>query len=73
MQATLTLENHNNMKCFIRLGDWVEGIISVLTLGHGSAIAMWIANKLGYSDCGCARRKDWLNNLAGCKQNDIKL
>ena len=61
------------MKCFIRLGDWVEGIISVLTLGHGFVIAMWIANKLGYSDCGCSKRKDWLNNLAGCKQQDIKL
>jgi len=60
------------MKCIIRLGDWIESIIGFITLGHGKHIAQWIANKLGYEDCGCDRRKDWLNNLAGCN-GDIKL
>ena len=61
------------MKCIIRLGDWLGAIISFLTLGHGNYLAQWIANKLGYEDCGCDRRREWLNNLAGCKTQDIKL
>jgi hypothetical protein len=61
------------MRCIIRLGDWVEAIISFFTLGHGHYLAQWIANKLGYEDCGCDARREWLNNLAGCKQQDIKL
>jgi hypothetical protein len=61
------------MKCIIKLGDWIEAIISFLTLGHGHYLAQWIAYKLGYEDCGCARRKKWLNELMGCKENDIKL
>lgn len=55
------------------MGDWIEAIISFLTLGHGNYLAQYIANKLGYEDCGCTRRKEWLNNLVGCKQQDIKL
>jgi hypothetical protein len=61
------------MKCIIRLGDFVEAIISLLTLGHGHYLAQWIANKLGYEDCGCDARKRWLNELVGCKEGDIKL
>ena len=61
------------MKCVVRLGDWIEAIISFLTLGHGLYLAQYIAHKLGYEDCGCDRRKEWLNNLVGCKQKDIKL
>ena len=61
------------MKCIIKLGDWIEAIISFFTLGHGHYLAQWIANKLGYEDCGCDARKKWLNELAGCKQKDIKL
>jgi len=54
------------MKCIIRLGDFVEGLINVITLGHGKTLASWIALKLGYQDCGCERRKLYLNELCGC-------
>ena len=53
--------------CIIKFGTWLEGLINVLTLGHGKALAGWIAGKLGYSDCGCDRRREWLDNLFGCK------
>lgn len=59
--------------CIIKLGNIVEGIIEVVTLGRGKDIATWIANKLGYEDCGCDRRKEWLNKLSKCPQQDIKL
>lgn len=61
------------MICLIRLGDWIEAIITFVTLGHGKYLAQWVANKLGYEDCGCDKRKDWLNNLVGCKEKSIKL
>ena len=54
------------MKCIIRLGDFVEGLINVITLGHGKTLASWIALKLGYQYCGCERRKLYLNELCGC-------
>jgi len=60
------------MKCIIRLGDFTEGLINVITLGHGKTLAGWIALKLGYQDCKCEARKIWLNKLCGC-QNGIKL
>jgi len=54
--------------CIIRLGTWLEGIINVLTLGHGKALAGWIALKyFNTHDCGCDRRREWLDNLFGCK------
>lgn len=59
--------------CIIKLGNIVEGIIEVVTLGRGKDIATWIANKLGYEDCGCDARKEWLNKLSRCPQQDIKL
>lgn len=61
------------MRCIIKLGDWVEALINLLTLGHGQSIAEWVAKKLGYQDCGCQQRKEWLNNLVGCKNKDIKI
>jgi hypothetical protein len=60
------------MKCIIRLGDFVEGLINVITLGHGKQLAGWIASKLGYASCGCEERKIWLNELCGCI-NGIRL
>ena len=60
------------MKCIIRLGDFTEGLINVLSLGHGKTLASWIALKLGYQDCGCESRRLYLNKLCGCK-NGIKL
>lgn len=58
--------------CIIKFGTWLEGLINVLTLGHGKALAGWIAGKLGYSDCGCDRRREWLDNLFGCNSG-VKL
>jgi hypothetical protein len=61
------------MICIIKLGNIVEGIIEVLTLGRGKDIATWVARKLGYASCGCDERKEYLNALLGCKQKTIKL
>jgi hypothetical protein len=61
------------MKCIWRFGTWLEGLISVCTLGHGTQLAGWIAwTFFKNPDCGCARRKEYLDNLFGC-QNGIKL
>ena len=48
----------------MRLGDKVEEIINIITFGKGKSIATWIANKLGYDDCGCDDRKKYLNNIS---------
>lgn len=47
----------------LKLGNIIEKIIAVITLGYGHSIATWIANKLGYKTCGCETRKEWLNTL----------
>jgi len=47
----------------MKLGDKVEYIINIITLGKGKDIAQWIAIKLGYEDCGCDDRKNWLNEI----------
>ena len=39
----------------IKLGDWLHYLIQVVTLGQGK--------KMGYEDCGCDSRRQWLNNL----------
>jgi hypothetical protein len=48
----------------MKLGDKLEYIINFITFGKGKAIATWIANKLGYEDCGCDGRKKYLNNIS---------
>lgn len=60
------------MICIIRLGNIIDGLINILTLGHGKVLAGWIAGKLGYADCGCEERRIRLNSLFGCKEG-IKL
>ena len=45
------------------LGDKLEYIINIITFGKGKDIAQWIAKKLGYDDCGCEDRKNYLNNI----------
>jgi hypothetical protein len=45
------------------VGDIVEAIIKIVTLGQGKRIATAIARLFGYEDCGCDRRRIWLNNL----------
>jgi len=47
----------------MRLGDKLEKIIHILTFGNGKRFATWLANKFGYEDCGCDKRRDALNNL----------
>jgi len=62
----------------IKLGDYLEALIHVITLGFGKRISEWIAiDLLGYKSCGCCQRQQWLNRLTnpnydgGC--NEIKL
>ena len=47
----------------MKLGDLLEKLISVITLGQGKKIATYIAKLRGKEDCGCERRKEELNNL----------
>ena len=47
----------------MRLGDIVETIISIVTMGQGKKISTYIAKMFGYKDCGCDRRRIYLNNL----------
>ncbi len=48
----------------IKIGDWVEALIHVVTLGFGQRLSEWIAiDVLGYQSCGCCERKQWLNRL----------
>ena len=47
----------------MRLGDKLEYIINIITFGKGKDIAQWVAKKLGYDDCGCEDRKNYLNNI----------
>ncbi len=48
----------------IKLGDWVEALIHVITLGFGQRLSEWIAiDILGLQSCGCCQRKWWLNHL----------
>ena len=62
----------------IRIGDWVEALIHVITLGFGQRLSEWIAiDLLGYDSCGCCERKQFLNRLTDKnydgKCNQIKL
>ena len=48
----------------IRIGDWVEALIHVITFGFGQRLSEWIAiDILGLDSCGCCERKQWLNRL----------
>lgn len=63
---------------WIKLGDYVEALIHVLTLGFGKRISEWIAiDVLGFESCGCCERQQWLNRLTDKKFNghcnDVKL
>jgi hypothetical protein len=59
--------------CIIKVGNFVEGLINVVTLGWGKTLASWISLKFfNNPDCGCERRRIYLNELFGCKEG-IKL
>lgn len=48
----------------IKIGDWVEALIHVVTLGYGKRLSEWIAvDILGFKSCGCCERREWLNRL----------
>ena len=61
----------------IKIGDWVEALIHVVTFGFGEHIALFIAKLLGYDKCYCCERKQWLNRLTNKEYdgmcNQIKL
>ncbi len=49
---------------WIKIGDYTEALIHVVTLGFGKRISEWIAiDLLGYESCGCCQRKQFLNRL----------
>ena len=49
---------------WIQLGTWLEFLIDMFTLGYGERIALWVSkNFFGKNDCGCCRRKEFLNKL----------
>lgn len=59
--------------CIIKVGNVVDGLINVITLGHGKSLAGWVALKFFNSyDCKCEERRIYLNELFGCKEG-IKL
>jgi hypothetical protein len=47
----------------VRLGNILHYFLLVISLGQSKKIASYIANKLGFEDCGCDKRRDYLNNL----------
>jgi hypothetical protein len=48
----------------IKIGDWVEALIYVITFGFGERIALWVARTIFNSNkCYCCERKQWLNRL----------
>jgi len=62
---------------WIKLGDYTEALIHVITFGFGEKLALSIARLLGYNSCGCCERKEWLNRLTDKeydgKCNQIKI
>lgn len=63
---------------WIKLGTWIEWLINVVTLGTGKYISTWIAvDILGFENCGCCQRKEFLNRLTDKEFNghcgDVKL
>ena len=48
----------------IKIGDYTEALIHVITLGYGKRFSEWIAvDILGFKSCGCCERREWLNRL----------
>ena len=47
----------------IKIGDWVEALIHVITFGFGERLALGVAKLFGKNSCGCCERQLWLNRL----------
>ena len=48
---------------WIKIGDWTEALIHVITFGFGERLALIVARLFGKNSCGCCERKLWLNRL----------
>ena len=48
---------------WIKIGDYTEALIHVITFGFGEKIALFVARLMGYNKCYCCERKQWLNRL----------
>jgi hypothetical protein len=57
------------MLSWIKLGDYTEALIHVVTFGFGEKIALAIARLFGKNSCGCCERKQWLNRLTDKSYN----
>ena len=56
----------------MKLGGFVEKVIKIITLGQDHRIALFIAKKMGYDDCGCKARKDKLDKFWDKILNKLK-
>lgn len=60
--------------CIIRLGDFVHGLLLLISFGWSVHIAKWFfVDILGKESCGCIERQRYLNELFGCEEKGIKL
>ena len=57
----------------MKLGDFTEKVISIITLGQGKRIAKFVAKLFGYKDCGCDKRQEKLNKYIFTKDGIKKL
>ena len=48
----------------MKLGNFIEVLIKIITLGQGKKIATYVAKLRGKEDCGCHKRKEILNNIS---------
>lgn len=48
---------------WIKIGDWTEALIHVITFGFGERLALIVARLFGKNSCGCCERQLWLNRL----------
>jgi hypothetical protein len=59
--------------CIIKVGNFVDGLINVISFGWGKSLAGWVSLKFfNNPDCGCEKRRIFLNEFFGCKEQ-IKL
>ena len=59
--------------CIIKVGNFIDGLINVITLGRGKDLAGWIAiTFFNTPDCGCERRKSKWDKFFGCNEG-VKL
>ena len=54
------------------VGDWIQKVIHLISFGTGKRVATYIANLMGFEECGCSQRQQYLNDLFGCNKG-IKL